>query len=955
MKIDVTRVNALAELESFGIEVQPVSENEVRIKCPFHDDSTPSCAVNTKKNVFKCHASGCETTGDVITLLSQFAQVERSTMLVALAERYDIKVERTISADKIEEWHANIWTAGPLLSALRERAVTDDDIRLHRLGYNHGRIVIPVRDDRQRYVNARLYLPGAPGPQKMKNMPGMGKPRLFNASDLQFERIWLCGGEIKAVVASRLLREHKVGAVAITAGEGAWDAGFAKCFHEKSVYVCYDIDKGGIRAAEKVASHLFWAGASDVSIIKLPLDPAEHPKGDINDYAADGATSEDLYALMANAVKWSPGEDLSDAVDDSEFVEVSLSETSRADHTGQRLQTTAVISAIDSTPFIVPQVVGISCTRDQTNCAECPVMPKEPDEKGFVEMTIRGTSQGLLSLIGAPKKLQKDGLRDALRIPRCKVVEFAVRKQMNVTEVRLVPQLNIGQHETDSAIQPAMIVAHGLEPNAPYRFGGRVWPSPKNQQAMFLVDESDHAEDSLTSFAPCEADLNELKIFQPTDWSLAALDAKFDEIYDDLEANVTRIFKRRLLHLALDAAYFSVLLMPFDEQVIKGWTNILVLGDSSQGKSEASQRLLEFYGLGDKVDCKNATVAGLLGGLQNLNGRHFVVWGVIPMHDRGIVVLEEVKGASTEVLSKLTDMRSSGMAEIPKIEKRKAYARTRLVFISNPRSDRPMTAYNFGVEAIRELMGGLEDIRRFDFVGLVSSGDVSIEEINRMSVDRPKVDHRFTAELSKRLVLWAWTRKPENIRFEDGADAMILKGAISLCEDFSEAIPLCDRGTMRHKIARLAAAFATRTFSIDDDVQKLLVRRCHVEFVIRLFEEHYGSESFGYRHFTKAQRFAEQMQDVDLVAKKILTVKFPADFVRSLMYADEITLGDICDWTETDRDEASRMLSFLVRKRALHRKRRAYIKASEFIAMLKKMEVDGLPEIGQIDETVEEF
>ena len=73
-------------------------------------------------------------------------------------------------------------------------------------------------------------------------------------------------------------------------------------------------------------------------------------------------------------------------------------------------------------------------------------------------------------------------------------------------------------------------------------------------------------------------------------------------------------------------------------------------------------RLMDHYKLGARHECKNATSAGLLGGLQQLGSRWFVSWGIIPMHDKRLVVLEEIKGTPIEVLAKLTDMRSSGIA-----------------------------------------------------------------------------------------------------------------------------------------------------------------------------------------------------------------------------------------------------------------------------------------------------
>ena len=234
------------------------------------------------------------------------------------------------------------------------------------------------------------------------------------------------------------------------------------------------------------------------------------------------------------------------------------------------------------------------------------------------------------------------------------------------------------------------------------------------------------------------------------------------------------------------------------------------------------------------MECKNATVAGLLGGLQQMGNRWFVTWGVIPTHDKRLVVLEELKGTSVEVISKLTDMRSSGVAEIPKIEKRRTHARTRLIALSNPRSDRPLSSYNFGIESIKELIGGLEDVRRFDFALLVSNTEIDAATLNKLQQYRPAGNQIFDAESCRRLILWAWTREPSQIQYGSGAYEQILSEATRLCSIFTESIPLVDRGSMRLKLARLSASLACRTFSCDDTLENVIIRECHVEYISKL-------------------------------------------------------------------------------------------------------------------------
>lgn len=947
-RIRLEVINALAELQRMDWKYEPVSEDEVKCKCPVHDDKVPSVALNVRKMLWKCHA--CDAKGDFISFLAYALKVERGTVIVDLSSRYDLQDAKQINPAVVEKFHEQIWNAGPLLAALRARGVTDDMIRKARLGYHFGRITIPIYDQQGRIINVRRYLPGAPTSEKMQNTKGYGTAALYQVDQLlKYEKLWLCGGEMKALVTGTMLNEIGMGAFCVSAGEGAWNHKWNSLLKGKDIYVCMDVDAAGKAASRKVAGYIVEAARS-VHVIHLPLDIVKYPKGDINDYVGrEKASLQDLVRLMDEAKQFES--QYVEAADSKEEIKlVALGRATDSENVNRRVSFEAIVVAMDTTPYLVPKKVSVSCSRDQPQCHQCPVHLRDPDpDSGLTEMLVPATSIGLLDMINAPKKMQYDGLHTALRIPTCKVVGFNVKEHYNVRDVRLSPQLTIGQDTTQNVVQPAFCVGEIVELNTPYRFTGVVYPHPKNQQAVIIVNQAEEVADSLTRFAPCDNDLKELEVFQPKDWKVESIAEKLSEIYADFEANVTRIFERRDLHLVMDFAFFSPLIFEFDGKLATGWTNALIMGDSSQGKSEVSTRIMEHYGLGERVECKNASVAGLLGGLQQLGNRWFVSWGVIPTHDRRLVVLEEVKGASTEVIGKLTDMRSSGIAEIPKIERRRAHARTRLVFISNPRGNRPMSAYNFGVDAVKELIGNLEDIRRFDIALIVSSDEIDASLINRLSKIRPRCEHRFTRELCRRLVLWSWTRRIDQVSFDDMALDATLEHSTRLCSKYSEELPLVDRGTIRFKIARLASSLAARLFS-HKDLKTIRVRASHVEFVAAKLDQIYSGSVFGYQDFSEAQTLADKLIDPDIVRRQLINTRYPKDLIRQLLYRNEFTVFDFCDWLECDRNAAQKFMSFLVRKHAIFREKLDYRKTSDFIRLLKKLEAEPINQEAEMKE-----
>lgn len=948
--LPIERINALAELERLSWPVEPQNDNEVNCLCPVHDDTSPSLQLNVEKNVWKCQAANCGAKGDIVSLIQHILikqsgkHIERVAVIAGLSERYDLGHTKAISQDLIERWHEKIWDAGPLLKALRDRGVTDDMIRKARLGYHDGRITIPVYDQDHNVVNVRKYLPGAPGPEKMRNMKGYSEPRLYQIEQCSFPSVMICGGEMKALVAGHYLNKFGMGCVSVTAGEGAWEHTFNKLLKGKKIFVCMDIDAGGKIAARKVASQLCY-DAGIVYIIQLPLDAQQFPKGDINDWVMSvRPTDADWQKLVDAGVAYTPEQLLDDDLDEVP-IEVKLSQAAKAENVGKRIVVEAVIQAMDEAPYLAPRTVRVNCQKDQPYCHWCPVRPLDPDPtSGLVTLTVKGTALGILSVVNSPAAVQRQAILQSLKMPACKSAALSVVDHYDVLDVKLTPQLQIGGENRDHVTIPAMIVGHKIDLNTPYTFSGKVYPHPKNQQACLLLDGVSEAKDSLLAYAPEADELAQLDVFK------GPIEKQLGAVYEDFEANVTNIYLRYDLHLLIDLCYHSPLQMVFDGQVRNAWVNALIVGDSSQGKSEASQMMMRHYGLGERVDCKNATVAGLLGGLQQGNGnRWWVSWGAIPTHDRRLVICEEIKGCPTEVLGKLTDMRSSGVAQIPKIEKRMAHARTRILMISNPRSDRPVSAYNFGVETLLELMGSLEDVRRFDVALIMSAKEIDPGKISTLAKNRPHKPHMYTSDLCRRLILWSWTRTPDQVRFDREAETACMDHAASLCEEFSEALPLVDRGTMRFKVARLSLALAARLFSTDEDRQVLRVKIEHVNYIAGWIRRMYSSDVFGYKDFSAAQAFASTVMDPKTVERQILGTRHPKDLVEHLLHAQDINLVDLQDWCEFDGEDARSLLSFLVRKHALYRVKRWYVKTSEFILLLKEMKAKGLPNKGQAD------
>lgn len=226
------------------------------------------------------------------------------------------------------------------------------------------------------------------------------------------------------------------------------------------------------------------------------------------------------------------------------------------------------------------------------------------------------------------------------------------------------------------------------------------------------------------------------------------------------------IYRRSQVVTSILLTYCSPLKFYFQGRLLpRGWLDVLILGDTRCGKSVLAEGILNKLQMGQLICCEGASFVGLVGGLQQLSSRSKwnIIWGKIPLNSGKLVVLDELSSYPVEEIGKMSGLRSSGIAEISKVESGMTRAATRLIWISNPRNDMKLNQFVYGVEAVRELIGRPEDIARFDFVLAIREEDVS-KEITNQKKDLKAVDLQW--ENLRELVMWAWQLRPADVIFE---------------------------------------------------------------------------------------------------------------------------------------------------------------------------------------------
>jgi len=396
----------------------------------------------------------------------------------------------------------------------------------------------------------------------------------------------------------------------------------------------------------------------------------------------------------------------------------------------------------------------------------------------------------------------------------------------------------------------AILLEHGLSLNRGYNFYGRVYSHPRTLVATFIVDKAEQLASSLETFNLPGDELDKLAIFQP-DSDQSVMD-KINEIHRSFVSNFIFIFGREDLILAVDAVYHSARWIPFQKRTIKGWLDMLIIGDTGQGKTETVKQLMGYYDLGTYAAGETASRTGLLYNVQLVKGEDaWVSFGLLCRANGLLVAIDEAHAITPADFREFTLVRSSGVVDVKRYAFGTARAETRLICISNPRTGMPMGGFGYPVMAIPDVPAfhGLEDIRRFDYAVGVMAGDVKDDIINTDVRALENVSNPFDKELCRNLILWVWTRRPEDIIIDYNTEKYVLDVARRLASEYVPNIPLIESADIRLKIVRVATALAGRTYSTEDG-KHLIVTQEHVSASVQFLERLYKSPALDYWGFS---------------------------------------------------------------------------------------------------------
>lgn len=592
-----------------------------------------------------------------------------------------------------------------------------------------------------------------------------------------------------------------------------------------------------------------------------------------------------------------------------------------------------LINGKSISPYCIPKKVKFSCIQTENN--DCKFCIYKSTEENVLE--IKPIDSTILKFIDINDSYFEKLLKEIFYIP-CRI-KYEVIEVQNIERVFILPPLKKDRGKS-GITQLSYFVGYGIDINKVYEMQGYTTVDPKNQTTTHVFTNAIKVRSDIESFSMSIDKHNQLtEAFYINEPDANKIFEYLYSLYDHYAHNITKIYNRFDLHLAVDLVTKSVLSFYFDNEFVhRGWMDAMILGDTRCGKGYVAEKMQTYFDIGEVVSGENVSFAGLVGGLQQLNKHWIITWGKIPMNDGGLVTIDEASEISPQDWSKLSRIRSEGLAEITKIQTQITNARTRLLFLTNP-INKTIANYSYGIQALMDVIKAPEDIARFDYVLVVAHNEVPVHEINVRHSSTVKKVH--SSQLEHDLIMWIWSRKSNEIKFSQDAIEKIYKLSIELSKQYSFSIPLIQGENIRIKLAKLAVAFAGRTYSNREDGKYLFVDSCHVDCAISFLHLIYKKDASGYFSMSQLRKDLDMTyneKDFDIINKYFNTFgQNKIELCKCLLNNNTITSVVLSEHLNLPPEIAREILSKLLKNDCVTMKSNQYTKIPSFNNWLKKV------------------
>lgn len=819
----------------FGLSGEKTEEH---VLCPFphkvgdteYYETNPSAQVNLEKKVFHCKT--CDRGHNEASFI---AAITGST----LANAHRIIPAFNNSEDKTQ-WDLLPRSVIPLADAFNISPEVQQDLALLTTSGTDIRFPVFMYG---KLLDVRTYHPE----QKPKCKSRLGG---INGLIVPFDH-WvntpkdrwtvLCAGEKDMAVT----RSQGFNAITLTGGEQMTPLTPAY-FKDRLVAVCYDNDDTGRLGAEKIASVLQKHGAR-VKVVTAFHAGMEN-KEDLTDFF------NKYHKTKADLIRCIEESDWFMKSSQQHHPLVTLHQASLPQNTNRVLRANIQVIAVSDSLYTMPTELIATKTRmsddekaNQMHVNETRVWALDEDTMGDV-----------LHLVDNNFK-EKQLRENQIRLTKVPYTERNVHiKSYGRYTIYKATVTDMFETASDSDHMPmeylVYSVNHRLESGKKYTATFKIVPHPyQGQQLVMILWDVEQASDSVTSFKVNPQVVEMLTKFKESTRVLGVPNAIQDFV--ERAKGLIGYNGNNTLIETLDLAYHTPLEFHIGRFTnTRAYLDTLVVGESRMGKSSTAETLRKTYGLGTFVSLagNSATIPGLVGGSNKVGNGYQTKAGLIPQNHKGLMIFEEFGKCKADVMSELTDIRSSNEVRITRVSGSITLpAMVRMITLSNVKTlaskdIRSIASYPHGIAIITELVGSAEDIARYDLMLVLGDKGTSISD--PYWVPREP----FTTEEYRARVRWVWSRTPEQIIIDEEVGHYIFSQANELNSIYDTHIKIFGTEAWK-KLARVAVAVACYTVSTEN-FEDVIVTKEHVDYVVSYLKRIYDNPTFKLKQYVDHER-----------------------------------------------------------------------------------------------------
>ena len=814
-------------------EVESWNNEEVIVRCPFHDDTRPSASINTSKNLFHCWV--CDIGFNEEQFIAKVNNIS-SVDAVKLLDKYEVK-------DKWEVSKGYLWSDEIVLNRVKQLGLSEETIEDLKLGL--------VKEDgtQRKYLGIPVYYNNILVDVRQYNLFKYdGQPKIRSNEGaitgwvIPYDKFltsnstcYFFEGEKDMLMA----REIGINAYTLTGGAGAKPNDYViNAFKDKNIIVCYDNDDAGIKGMDTLYSKVKDV-VKQIKYIKIG-DVVKENKEDFYDYITkyNGNVFE-FYSLEQHHFNLEENKDEKP---------ITIKQALKESKLNKKLKSLVTVTSEFSDPYSVSSIIEMVKLKD--GGTKYDTMFEGEKRVWYLE---ERNLQEMLELIEVNAKnveiLSK--VRTFLSVPpKEPFVDMVCKEPKTVFKSVISDKDNDG-----SGVSLDIYSFEKLNVGTQYVIEYKIYPHPTKHQKLIAVATKVKLIHDNNNYV---TNIDRLSKFK----SEGNVKERLNRLYESAKHHIAKHLDYNLW-LMCDLVFNSILDFRYDE-VIKGALDIFLLGDTRTGKSETTSKMTELYNFGHFLSLKTSTTVGLIGGSNKVDGSFCNTIGAIPRQHKRLVVLEEFSGARPDFIRTMTDIRSSDELRIARVSGELIVpCKLRMITISNPLNDengnpRFLETFPNGVMPLMELIKSAEDVARYDGFLLIPKIETRFNPFS-LKLDGEVIPKECYEEKAD----WVVTRGIDNVLFADGVESYIWEKAEELNKTFECNFPLFGTTTSK-KLARFCVALASLVMNVDETYENIIVTKEIVDYMVEYLTEIYSSQVFKLKEYAEDYREYSEYTDEDV-------------------------------------------------------------------------------------------